>query len=73
MGLLFLRARFDPRVRSAQQLQRVTDLPLLTVVPTYHSPRDRRQEVSRNAMSFGILALVVLAYGLAFGLKQLAA
>lgn len=73
LGLLFLRARFDPRVRSAQQLQRVTDLPLLTVVPTYHSPRDRRQEVSRNAMSFGILALVVLAYGLAFGLKQLAA
>ena len=73
LGLLFLRARFDPRVRSAQQLQRVTERPLLTVVPTYHSPRDRRQELSRNAMSFGILALVVLAYGLAFGLKQLAA
>ena len=73
LGLLFLRARFDPRIRSAQQLQRITERPLLTVVPTYHSPRDRRQELSRNAMSFGILALVVLAYGLAFGLKQLAA
>jgi hypothetical protein len=54
-------------------LQRITDRPLLTVVPTYHSPRDRRQELSRNAMSVGILALVILAYGLAFGLKQLAA
>ena len=51
----------------------MTDRPLLTVVPTYHSPRDRRQELSRNAMSVGILALVILAYGLAFGLKQLAA
>ena len=73
LGLLFLRARFDPRIRSAQQLQRITERPLLTVVPTYHSPRDRRQELSRNAMSFGILTLVILAYGLAFGLKQLAA
>ncbi len=73
LGLLFLRARFDPRIRSAQQVQRITDRPLLTVVPTYHSPRDRRQELSRNAISAGMLVLVVLAYGLAFGLKQLAA
>ncbi len=73
LGLLFLRARFDPRLRSAQQVQRITDRPLLTVVPSYHSPRDRRQQFSRNAMSIGMLVLVVLAYGVAFGLKQLAA
>ena len=31
------------------------------------------REPGRNAMGFGIRTLVILAYGLAFGLKQLAA
>ena len=56
-----------------RRIMRVTLALLLTVVPTYHSPRDRRQELTRNAMSVGILLIVVLAYGLVFGLKQLAA
>ncbi len=73
LGLLFLRARFDPRIRSARQLQKATGLTLLTSVPMYHSPQDRRLQLKRNAMSIGMLAIVVLAYALAFGLKQLAA
>lgn len=71
LGLLFLRARFDPRVRSPLQLKKMAELPLLTVIPTYHTPRDRRQQYTRTAMSIGIVVVVFLAYGLAFGLKQL--
>jgi polysaccharide chain length determinant protein (PEP-CTERM system associated) len=71
LGLVFLRARFDPRIRSPLQLKKVADLPLLTVIPTYHTPRDKRQQYTRTAMSIGMVIVVFLAYGLAFGLKQL--
>lgn len=73
IGLLFLRARFDPRIRSARQLQKATGLMLLTSVPAYASPHDRRLQLKRNALSIGMLVVVVLAYALAFGLKQMAA
>ncbi|GGD55701.1 XrtA system polysaccharide chain length determinant [Pseudoxanthomonas indica] len=73
LGLLFLRARFDPRIRSAAQLQKTPGLVLLSSVPAYPSPQDRRAELKRNALSIAMLVLVVLAYALAFGLKQLAA
>ena len=73
MGLLFLRARFDPRILSARQLQQATELTLLTTVPTYHSPRDRRLLLKRNALSIAMLVVVVVAYAAVFGFKQLAA
>lgn len=71
LGLVFLRARFDPRIRSPLQLKKVADLPLLTVIPTYHTPRDKRQQYMRTAMSVGMVVVVFLAYGVVFGLKQL--
>ena len=73
LGLLFLRVRFDPRMRSAAQLQKHSEIPLLTTVPVYHTPRARRLQRTRALMSIGILATVVLAYGLALGYKQMIA
>ncbi|MCY7353505.1 MAG: hypothetical protein LH470_00155 [Lysobacter sp.] len=71
MGLVFLLARFDPRVRSAPQLARRISVPLLTVIPPYYTPRERRHQFARAALSFGILAAVFVTYGLIYGYKQM--
>ena len=71
LGLLFLLARFDPRVRSPSQLERRGHYALLTVVPRYRTPRDRRREFMRMAISASIICAVVLAYGLVYGYKQM--
>lgn len=71
IGLLFLRARFDPRIRSAQQLERSGLQPLLAVIPTYMTPRDRRRQMARTALSFAICATVFVGYGLVFAYKQM--
>lgn len=71
LGLLFLLVRFDPRVRSPHQLDRQSQYALLTVVPRYRTPRDRRREFMRIAASASILCAVVIAYGLVYGYKQM--
>jgi polysaccharide chain length determinant protein (PEP-CTERM system associated) len=73
LGLLFLLARFDPRVRSPNQLERQGHYALLTVVPRYRTPRDRRRELMRMAVSASIVCAVVIAYGLVYGYKQMRA
>lgn len=73
VGLLFLRARFDPRVRSPQQLQKASAVPLLATVPVYHTPSDRRREIKRDAIGIGMLTATALAYLLVFALKRFAA
>lgn len=73
LGLLFVLARFDPRVRSARQLERRAAYPILTVVPPYRTARDRRREFARMAFSASIFVAVLLAYGLVYGYKQMAA
>lgn len=72
-GLVFLRARFDPRIRSVQQLQRTIPVAVLTTVPTYLSAQDRRLQMKQNAMGLGMLTTVALAYVLVFVLKHLSA
>lgn len=73
LALLFLLVRFDPRVRSPVQLERNAGLPVLTVVPTYRTARDRRREIMRVAMSVAIVFSVFLAFALVYGYKQWAA
>jgi polysaccharide chain length determinant protein (PEP-CTERM system associated) len=70
LGLLFLLARFDPRVRSPRQLERPGSYALLTVVPAYRTPRDRRREWMRIALSMSIVCAVLLSYGLTYILKH---
>ena len=68
-GLLFGVARFDPRVRSAEQLERLTGLPTLATVPYYATPQDRRRERLRNLALAAILMVVAVAYLILFWLK----
>ena len=62
LGLVFGIARFDPRVRSAEQLERLTGMPVLATVPYYATPQDRRRERLRNLLLALILAVVAVAY-----------
>lgn len=68
-GLLFGVARFDPRVRSAEQLERLTGLTTLATVPFYYTPQDRRRENLRNTLLVLTLASVAAAYLILFWLK----
>jgi polysaccharide chain length determinant protein (PEP-CTERM system associated) len=65
-GLLFVFARFDPRVRSARQLERYTGVPVLASVPTYATRRERRNERMRMVLVvlliLGVMAAYVLTY-----------
>jgi len=68
-GVLFGFARFDPRVRSAEQLEQATGLPVLATVPFYPTPGDHQRERRRNLALVAIVLCVVLAYALLFWLK----
>lgn len=68
-GLLFGVARFDPRVRSIEQLEGATGLPVLASVPFYPTPSDHRRERRRNVGLVLIILIVVLAYLVLFWLK----
>jgi hypothetical protein len=68
-GLLFGIARFDPRVRSVEQLESSTGLLVLASVPYYPTPSDRRREQRQNLAMLLIVLLVVAAYLILFWLK----
>jgi uncharacterized protein involved in exopolysaccharide biosynthesis len=69
LGLLFGSARFDPRVRSAAQLERMTGLPTLATIPTYPTPADRRRAATHATVLALILAGVMLCYVVTFLLQ----
>jgi polysaccharide chain length determinant protein (PEP-CTERM system associated) len=55
--LLFTLIRFDPRVRSVQQLERMVDAEVLATIPRYDTARDRM----RSRASFLLALLLVVA------------
>jgi uncharacterized protein involved in exopolysaccharide biosynthesis len=67
LGVLFGRVRFDPRVRSAAQVERLTGLPMLAAIPTYLTPADRR----RTAIHATALALIVAGVMLCYAVTWL--
>ncbi|MEP6898404.1 MAG: XrtA system polysaccharide chain length determinant [Rhodanobacter sp.] len=69
IGLLVGVARLDPRVRSAEQLERLTGFTTLATVPFYPSPQDRRRETLRNTVLVLVIASVGAAYLILFWLK----
>jgi polysaccharide chain length determinant protein (PEP-CTERM system associated) len=64
LGLLFLVARFDTRLRSVSELERIAGVPVLASVPVYSTRRERRGETAHMAFS----ALLLLATAAAFAL-----
>jgi polysaccharide chain length determinant protein (PEP-CTERM system associated) len=69
-GLLFVLVRFDPRVRSAWQLEHTTGLPVLASIPFYPTPRDRRREQLNNSMLLLIVVGVAAIYLALFWLRM---
>jgi polysaccharide chain length determinant protein (PEP-CTERM system associated) len=69
IGLLVGIARFDPRVRSAEELERLTGFTVLATVPYYSSPQDRQRDNMRNSLVLLLVAGVAAAYLILFLLK----
>jgi hypothetical protein len=68
-GLVFGIARFDPRVRTAAQLELATGMKPLATIPFYPTPGDRRRERLRNLLLAMIVLGVMVAYAVLFWLK----
>ena len=68
VGFLFGVARFDPRIRSGEQLERLTGLSVLATIPYYAKPRDRARDRMGNViavlMVIGALAACVILFWL---------
>jgi polysaccharide chain length determinant protein (PEP-CTERM system associated) len=69
LGLLFVAARFDPRIRSAGQLERL-GVPLLATIPAYATPRDRNRQRLRLMLAILIVAAVLGSYVMVYWLRQ---
>lgn len=69
LGLLFVVARFDPRIRSTTQLERL-GVPVLATVPAYATPRDRTRQRARLLLAILMVVGVFAAYLLVYWLRQ---
>ncbi len=65
LGLLFLLVRFDPRVRSASELERTTGLPVVVTVPTYFNDADQQRRSAQLRTALAIVAITLAGYGAA--------
>jgi polysaccharide chain length determinant protein (PEP-CTERM system associated) len=70
LALLFGVARYDPRIRSAEQLERLTGLTVLATVPYYPNAQDRRRQTVQSSLLLLIMLSVFLAYLVVFWLKH---
>lgn len=69
-GLLFALVRFDPRVRSVDQLERALGFNVLATVPFYPTPRDRRRDRLQNMMLVLIVVGVAAFYLVLFWIRH---
>ena len=69
LALLFGLVRVDTRLRSANQVEQLTGLPVLASVPVYANAHDRRRTRMRDMLLLFLLLGVVAAYALALALK----
>jgi len=68
-ALVFGIARFDPRIRSAEQLERLTGLVALATVPFYSTPQDEKRARMENSVIALTVVGVFVAYAITFWLK----
>ncbi len=67
--LLIVFIKLDPRIRSAHQIEKLAGLPVLGSVPTYKTPKRRRENFRRMTFASLVIMLVPLIYALALVLK----
>ncbi len=70
LALVFLLARFDPRIRAARLIETQSRYPLLTSIPVYATPRERRHDLYGTLGSVTMILIVVLAYVATYALKM---
>ena len=71
VALLFLLAKFDPRIRSRKQLQEAVEVPVLASIPAYRTSLARRHEMVQMMTAGAVLTTVVLVYLIVYGVRQL--
>ncbi len=69
-GLLWLLVRYDPRVRSPQQIETMSRYPLLASIPTYPSRRERRRQYLQFGVGAMVVAAIILLYVLTYVFKM---
>jgi polysaccharide chain length determinant protein (PEP-CTERM system associated) len=69
LGILFALVRFDPRVRTARQIERIARVPLLVSIPYKPAPKDISRQRTRMILVGLIFASVFAAYGFVFLMK----
>ncbi|GAA0715671.1 XrtA system polysaccharide chain length determinant [Dokdonella soli] len=69
LGLLFARVRFDPRVLSAPQLERLTGITVMATVPAYTTSRDRLRDRTRMSLAALLVIATLAAYGLTYWIR----
>jgi len=62
LGLLFLLVRFDPRVRTAADIERQTGLPVLATVPTYFNETDQQHGSTQIRVAAAVVAITLPGY-----------
>ncbi|MET0224956.1 MAG: XrtA system polysaccharide chain length determinant [Dokdonella sp.] len=66
LGILFLIARFDSRIRNVRELERVAGVPVLASVPVYPTRRERRREAARLTVAVLLLLGLFAAFALTY-------
>ncbi|MBD7988429.1 hypothetical protein H9645_10360 [Luteimonas sp. Sa2BVA3] len=67
LALVFALVRFDPRIRSPQLI--ADRHRLLTTIPSFPTPRERRRTFMRLASAMAMVAGVFVTYGLVYAYK----
>ena len=62
LALLFGLVRFDPRMRSASQIERLTGIPVLASVPAYVTRQDRWRSRRTTVLLVMLVLAVIAAY-----------
>ncbi len=73
LGLVFALVRFDPRVRTAAQLERATGMKVLATIPTYSTTREKRRQRLRLAIASLLVLGVLAGYASVYWIRVLGA
>ena len=71
LAMLFALIKFDPRTRSAKQIERETGLQVIGTMPPYRTRQKRLQGARKLMLATALFSMVPVVYGMAYMLKML--